>query len=338
MATLLVRPLTPRDIPLLGRVYQRFDRLDLLGDAAPVPDLLDRILSVLPTRAIRDRIFVALVDGELCALLALRQQERRFRWDVTAVAAGSPRLDATDHVCIELWTAMLDYAIRRAGEAGAKRLFASTHEDGPARESLRAAGFEAYTQYSLLQGVVQAAPVALPTGMRPQEDSDVWSIHQLYHHTTPRPVQFAEAVTSTAWELPKQSLWEHGGFQRRSVTAFVIETRDGIEGYCRVEQTPRRVVATMLLSENCHDLAGEFVNASALQAGIRRDAPLNVVVPGYLMNLVSRFIDLGFVESDERVALVRHTTAPALVHTRLTPLIPAEGTERVPKGVPSYFH
>jgi hypothetical protein len=338
VATLAVRPLAPRDIPMLRRVSQRYDQLDLLGDAAPVPDMLDRILAVLPARAVRDRIFVALVDGELCALLALRLQERRFRWDVTILAAGSPRLDATDHVCIELWTALLEYAIRRAGEAGAKRLFASAHEEGPARESLRAVGFEAYARYSVLRGSVQAVPVALPAGMRPQEESDVWSIHQLYHHATPRPVQFAEALTSTAWELPKRSLLEYGGIHRPGVAAFVLETRDGIEGYCRIEQTARRAVATMLISESCRDVAAGFVNASAFQAGIRHDPTLSVVVPGYLGDLLTSFNEAGFEACDERVALVRHTTVPALIHTRLSPLLAAEGAERVPKGVPSYFH
>lgn len=338
MATLAVRPLAPRDIPILRRVLQRHERLDMLGDAPVVPDLIDRLLAVLPSRAFGDRMFVALVDGELCALMAIRIRERQFRWDVMAVAAGSPRLDATDHVCVELWTALLEYAIRQAGEGGAKRLFASAHEDGPARASLRAVGFEAYMRYTLLDGMVQTALVALPVGMRPQEDSDVWSIHQLYHHTTPRTVQFAEALTSTAWELPRRPPWVRGGLQRPTAASFVLETRDGIEGYCRIDLTPRRAVATLLVSDGCRELATSLVNASALQAGIRRNAALDVVIPGYLGDLVKHFEDIDFVERDERVALVRHTTVPALVHTRLAPLPVVEGTERVPKGVPSYFH
>ncbi len=47
----------------------------------------------------------------------------------------------------------------------------------------------------ILAGTRPGGPIALPEGMREQEDSDVWSIHQLYHHVTPRAVQFAEALT-----------------------------------------------------------------------------------------------------------------------------------------------
>ena len=336
MATLAVRPLAPLDVPMLHRVMQQCERLDMLGDAPVVPDLANRVLAVLLTRAVRDRIFVALVDGELCALLAVRTQERRFRWDVIAVAAGSPRLDANERVCVELWTAMLEYAIRGAGESGAKRLFASCHDDSPARESLRNVGFDAYSQYAVLNGCVEASLIALPAGMRPQEDSDVWSIHQLYHQTTPRAVQFAEALTSTAWELPTRLPWLRGGLQRPSTTAFVLETLDGIEGYCRIVQTSRRAVATLLVSDGCRDRAAGLVNASALHAGIRRNMALDIVIPGYMGDLVTRLEDLGFSVRDERIALVRHTTVPALVQTRLVHAH-AESTERVPKGVPSYF-
>jgi hypothetical protein len=338
VATLAVRPLAPRDIPLLGRVYQRVEPLDIQGDDPVVPDLSRRIVAAAIRRAGQERMFVASVDGELCALLSARPHERSFRWDLTAVTAGSPRLDATDDVCIELWTAMAEYAIRRAGEAGIKRLFAATHEDGPAHESLRLVGFDGYARHILIRGRVESALMALPPGMRPQEESDVWSIHQLYHRTTPRAVQFAEALTSTAWELQRSKRWNPPMFHRPDVAAFVLETTDGIEAYCRVEQRPHRAVATLLVSDACHDHIPGFVHAAAFQAGIRSATPLDIIVAEYQIDLVRRFEESGFVVQDERVALVRHTTVPALVHSRLNPLPAVESAERVPKGVPSYYY
>ena len=44
---------------------------------------------------------------------------------------------------------------------------------------------------------------------------------------------------------------------------------------------------------------------------------------------------LGFELEHERTAMVRHTTAPAVVHARLAP-IPVEAGERVPRGIPTY--
>ena len=152
-----------------------------------MPDLAGQIAGDVPGQSAAGTRLVALVDGELCAYMVFRPQASRYRWDVLAVAAGSPRLDATDDVCIELWSALLEYAIKQAGEAGAKRLFATAPDDGAAYESLRATGFEQYAQFMILPGTRPGGPVGLPEGMREQDDSDVWSIHQLYHHVTPRP-------------------------------------------------------------------------------------------------------------------------------------------------------
>lgn len=305
------------------------------GQRLPARGRVDRLLSALPDDLHRSRVFVAFVDGELCAAAELREAPQRYRWDLIELAAGSPRLDATDDVCEELWTALLEVAIRRAGEAAVKRVFASSVDDGPARAALRASGFEAYSPLILLRGTVPAPPVALPAGMRPQDASDVWSIHQLYHRATPRAVQFAEASTSAVWELPEPQPWHRLGIAKPAVSAYVLETTDGIEGYCRIDALASGAIATLLVADEIECAVPELVVAAAVQAGIRAGAPLALVLPGYRLEHVTAFERAGFVVAEERVALVRHTTAPALVQTRLAPL-PADA-ERVPRGVPSYY-
>jgi len=320
----------------MRNVCQRRERLDMPDAVDPAkPDLPSQVLATIPANLRQGRVFVALVDGELCAYMVFRPQASRFRWDVLAVAAGSPRLDANDDVCIELWTALLEYAVRQAGEAGAKRLFATTDDQGPAYESLRLAGFERYAQFMILAGTRPSGPVALPEGMRELEDSDVWSVHQLYHHVTPRSVQFAEALTSSVWERPQTSLLDRLTGMPPRPRAFVLDTRNGVQAYCSVQVRRGGAMARLMISPDYRAQAVPFVIAAASEAGVSSNCRLRVLVPGYAMELVSGFTEAGFDLEFERTAMVRHTTAPAVVHARLSPL-PVEAGERVPRGVPTY--
>ncbi|HEX5165979.1 MAG TPA: hypothetical protein VFV93_11330 [Thermomicrobiales bacterium] len=336
MPTLAIRPLNPLDIPAMRHVCQRRDRLDMPDAVDPAePDLANQILATLPANVRQGRVVVALVDGELCAYMVFRPQASRFRWDLLAVAAGSPRLDATDDVCFELWSALLEYAIRQAGEQGAKRLFATVREDCAAYDSLRATGFERYARFMILAGTRQSGPVALPEGMREQEDSDVWSIHQLYHHVTPRAVQFAEALTSSVWELPQRSLFDRLTGMPQRTKRFVLDTTNGVQAYCAIQVRRGGAMARLMISHEYGAQAASFVLAAAAEAGVAPASRLRILVPGYTGELVSGFVEAGFEMEDERTAMVRHTTAPAVVHAKLAP-IPADAGERVPRGIPTY--
>jgi hypothetical protein len=320
----------------MRNVCQCRERLDMPDAVDPAkPDLANQVLATIPANLRQGRVFVALVDGELCAYVVFRPQAARYRWDILAVAAGSPRLDATDDVCVELWSALLEYAIRQAGEAGAKRLFATTFDDGAAFESLRAAGFEPYARFMVLAGTRPSGPVALPEGMRDQEDSDIWSVHQLYHHVTPRAVQFAEALTSTVWEQPKRNLLDRLTGMPPGPRAFVLDTKNGVQAYCAVQVRRGGAMARLMISPEYRAQAVPFVAAAASEAGVGGNCRLRILVPGYQMELVSAFIDAGFELETERTAMVRHTTAPAVVHARLSP-IAVEAGDRVPRGVPTY--
>lgn len=336
MPTLAIRPLNPRDIPAMRHVSQRRDRLDMPDAVDPEqPDLTSQLLATIPANLRQGRVVVALVDGELCAYMVFRPQASRYRWDVLTVAAGSPRLDATDAVCVELWSALLEYAVRQAGEAGAKRLFATAPDEGAAFDSLRATGFERYARFTILAGTRASGPVGLPEGMREQDDSDVWSIHQLYHHVTPRVVQFAEALTSTAWELPQPNLLGRLSGMPPKTKTFVLDTSDGVQAYCAIRVRRGGAMARLMIAHDYRVLAVPFVLAAASEAGVDSNCRLRVLVPGYASELVSGFRDAGFELEHERTAMVRHTTAPAVVHARLAPL-PAEAGERVPRGIPTY--
>lgn len=335
MAALAVRPLSTLDVPALRHVHQRVAVLDWDARRAAegVRPVRQAISLLLPGRG-RERTYIALVDGVVCATLGMLPQEIGYRWDVTMLTAGSSRSDMDDDAVRSLWATLLEYGVAESGSAGARRLFAVTDEVSVACQSLRATGFEPYTRQTLLRTMSINGPYGVPQGMRRQEASDVWSIHQLYHHVTPRPVQYAEARTSDAWKVPSPSRFDWFVPDRRQTHQVVLETTDGIVAYCRVSIRHNYARIDLLAEPSTRDVIGEFVSAAVNDAGAS-SCVLEAVLPQYSADLIWPLERIGFQPVADRVALVRHTTVPAVVHGRFA-VAPVDG-ERVPKGVPSYY-
>ena len=337
MATLAVRTLRATDLPALRSVRQRADRLDgpLCRFRSP-SDAASRLRAALPGQLHDERAFVATVDGELCALLIAQRQPVRYQWELVSVEAGSPRLDATDDVCVELWSALIEFTVKEAGASGAKRIFAATRDSGPAYESLKANGFGAYETLAVMTGTLDAsAPVVEPAGMRPQVDSDVWSIHQLYNQVTPRAVQFAEALTSSEWSLDTSPWWRHLAPASPQVSSYVLEDEHGVQGYCRVERKPGRAMLSFMVAPQCSAHVAAFLLASAKEAGVNSHDIIQILVPGYAVEHQSVLQEAGFHVSWERTRMVKHTTVPVVVRPKLAAVPTGEERERAIRGVPS---
>lgn len=338
MATLAVRTLRARDLPRLRGVGPRVERLD-----GPVCRFRHSVSEAATAwRAFagvgrREHPFVATVDGELCAYLVAQEQPRNYLWELVTIAAGSSRLTPTDDVSVELWTALIEFAVQQAGRSGAKRLFASARRDSPAFDSLKANGFGAFEDRFVLTGdLSQATEMETLAGLREQLESDVWSIHQLYHQTTPRAVQFAEALTSSEWE-PEPSIWWQRIAKGVQQFSFVLDSEDGVKGYCRIQRRQGRAMATFIGTPHCADRIAELILSSARLSGVGPNDVLQVVVPGYAMEHVSSLERYGFHVAWERIGMVKHTTAPVVVRPRLVPVAAGEERERAIRGVPSLF-
>lgn len=339
MATLAVRTLRLRDLPRIQSVRQRVDRLDgPLCQFRHSPKVASRAMSILPGSAHTERVFVAMVDGELCAYLVAQREQRTFKWELAEIAAGSPRLDATESVCIELWSALIAFGVSQAGYAGVKRVFASAEDGSPAFESLRANGFEAFEDRFILarKGGWNGSFEQLPN-VRPQLSSDVWSVHQLYNHVTPRAVQFAEALTSAEWELRGDSWFNRamvGGIQESS---FVLEVGDNVIGHCRIERKNGCSLARiMMLPENAGQVDA-FLLTCLKAAGVGRNDLVKVDVPGYFLEHLGVLERSGFSVAWERNGLVKHTTASVVVRPKLVPVPTQDERERAVQGVPSLY-
>ncbi|MCO5177444.1 MAG: hypothetical protein M9890_10825 [Thermomicrobiales bacterium] len=299
------------------------------------PRLAQHVRELLGRSAQEPHRFGAFIDGDLCCVLTMRPQSIPYRWDIVTLSAGSARQSMSAEVATDIWASLLEFGIAVSGSLGAKRVFAVAPEGTPAVASLRSAGFETYTHQTLHTASGVACVAGSLPGFREQEASDVWSVHQLYHHVTPRPVQFAEALTSAAWDVPELTARERLLPSRRQVIQTVLETIDGIVAYSRITTGKRCARVDLLVEPAVRHVTAQFLSESLTLAGVQNEE-IDIVIPEYALDLGSQLERLGFAFITERVALVRHTTAPAVVYERFAgPVV--EG-ERVPKGVPSYFN
>lgn len=311
MATLTVRSPKLSDLWRIRRVRQRREDPNFPFSEETTLDLLNEwFLISLPGKVGETEGVVALVDDELCGYAILERDDERFQWKVIALAAGSPRLDANDAVSTELWTAVLEYAVKEAGRAGARRIFGNAAWNSAGGVAMEQAGFAPYMRFQVLRGQIAAdrswdAPLC-----RLQHESDAWSIHQLYHRVTPRPVQYAEARTSDWWlDGLASSIPGRSG----KIVSVVVDELDGLAACCRIHARRRCPLVTVLCSP---ELSGQVVGlvARALESVDLLSSEVEVVIPDYAQELVAGFLDAGLTIEDRRVALVRHTTTPRVVH------------------------
>lgn len=304
MATLTVRAPSKRDRIKLRRVTQRRVSLSAPWDphATRSPGHTDE-LKLTAAMILSADVIVAAVDNEICAFAVYEQGDERYRWNVSWLGAGSPRVDATDEVAAELWVALLEEGIRLAGRSGVRRLFAYCELDSIAYESLRIAGFAAYTEYDVLRGSFKRGlRESIP--IREQHESDLWSIHQLYNRTTPRPVQFAEAYTSDAWAVDADTRIP---FRNRRHLGFVLPTEDGIGAACHIDMAAECPIVTVLCDDHLTHAMPSVVADALERSDLYSD--VDIVLPAYQIDRMKPFLNFGFSLRDRVVGTVRHTTS-----------------------------
>lgn len=319
----------PTELVAVQRIRARRERLDASIGPLEHPRLLGASLaSFAPGGNDRPQVYVSLIDNEICGYIVAERDDRHYRWNLRNVGAGSERLEATEDACIELWSALLEYAVVRAGESGARRLFAGVEEGSMAHAGLCNVAFVPYCRMLVLSGGRRGAQVAEPAGFREQHASDVWSIHQLYHRATPRPVQFAEALTSDEWSIPRRRdrLPVVGDGYRQY--GYVLEADDSVTAFVRI--TRRRTVAfvSLLVQPDTEQPVADLVASALRRAGVSRREAVVVGVADYLQECVGPLEQLGLAIDEERLLMVKHTTAAAVVHPRLVPLPSVSRRER----------
>lgn len=278
-------------------------------------------LAAVPYGRRWSRAFIATGEG-VCALAALRPALGDYSWQLVSLGTASDPEATTS-----AWLALLGQAAMDAGMSGAKRLHADAPLDGPVAEVLVRAGFTIYARASLLlaQGLRRADGAEL--ALRPQEPSDDWSIHHLYHSLTPKAVQYAEAFSSTHWHVP----WRPRAAER----GFVLDGREGLEGYCRVTTCGRQVALELLLAPERPALLPRLVIGALKASGVGLDGRVWVRVPDYLTEYLDPLEETGFQDVDTRALMVRYTGIPIVVPAPRRLTLVRSVAERLPSRVPA---
>jgi hypothetical protein len=261
-------------------------------------------------------------------MVELRPEPEDYRWVVTGLGARSSGECNLPEDVVDNWSSLLAFAVGAAGVDGAKRVHASVPHDGIAYQSLLHAGFSVYAH----QSVMLAQGLHLDTGseegvrVREREPSDTWSIHHLYHLTTPRQVQYAEALTSNHWD-------SHRTLNLRT-RGFVIDDRDGLAGFCQVGGRGNQHMLDLLILPGKLHMLGALVSQAAKLAKINPSEPIWVAIPDYHREYVPLLESIGFREVGRQASMVRYTMVPACGQPSRWANVVTDVIERLPARVP----
>jgi hypothetical protein len=321
-----VRSIRAQDLLRLPTVRTRAASLDqspgVLGHKMIDPR------SVFPFSNREHKSFVAFKDGRAVGLADLLADARNHRWVLTRVALSksADQLSETDQS--RIWEALLTHAIRAAGASRATRIHATFPECSIIVPALQDTGFTVYARETLL--MARGVPLAdgSETDARRQESTDAWSVHQLYHSVTPRPVQYAEALTSNFWDAGIPSPVPARG--------YVIEHGFEIVAYCRVVSADQRHMLQPIVETHGLDLLTTLVRDVLADISPMSDESVFVSVPDYLQEYLEPLEALGFEPAGRQLRMVKYTVVPRRMQLRALDQIAKELPERAVAGTSTF--
>ena len=260
------------------------------------------------------------------ALVELRPEPGDFRWIVTGLGARIPRGGEPSEEVSQLWSDLLAYAARVAGHSGAKRVHATVPMDTLVQQTLIRAGFSIYGHRTVLLAHELHLTDCGDVHVRERDPSDTWSIHHLYSLTTPRPVQYAEALTSSHWDA--------GRTVNARTRGFVIDDSNGLAGYCQITSRGTcNVLDVMMLPEKI-GLMSSLVSEAIRHAKIGPGSEVWVAVPDYHREYLSLLESIGFREQERQSLMVRYTMVPVNGYQARWTSVVTDVIERLPARTP----
>lgn len=318
------------DILSLSRVSPRFEMNQPNSSRSDIDPVRASVRRLLPFARDDRRIFVAVAkEGQqLLGFAQFHVVGPDQRWVLESIGTNVGIYESSPVVAELLRHALVD-----AGLSGVKRLYAHSEPTCPIYQSLREMGFEPFTQETVMGA--NAVPVkSTGRGVRVQDQADVWAIHQLYIHSTPRQVQYAEALTSHSWD----------------VDAIVRNGADGCQGWMIADDYIAIAYARAISRRDAHVLDFMVVPQHRnvlpdLLATVFRDLSgvssrrTFVIVRRYQSEYLPILEQQGFVPALEQEVLVKYTTASVrstMLASGVVAVDPQKETSA--RRVPTFFH
>ncbi len=297
-----IRPVHWTDLPAMRRLRGETARLDM-------PEGI--IVGLRPIRTAARGIipwlgnvwtFVLVKDGDVRAFAQTRPRRDSHTWDVLYLAYGRKYRIGSAEARDAAWSALLDAATRTAGRRRATRLFARVPDNADAMIALRDAGYIAYGREMLYVAPYHKTArqeAGEQPALRRQQGGETWAIHQLYTLTTPKAMQFAEARTSSYWDLPR------GGSSR---AAYWIGEAHEVTAYARTLSGEHAHLIDVLFRPESREQVPEFVQNVLATLSASEGDLVYVRTLGHQEDLGGMLDALGFSALIRQSLLVKYTT------------------------------
>lgn len=318
------------DILALSRISTRYPMNQPNSSQTEIDPVRASIRRFFPFTHDDRHIFVAVAKGsqQLLGFAQFHVVGPDQRWVLESIGTNAGIYEVPPVV-----GELLRHALVDSGLSGVKRLYAHAEPACPVYGPLRQMGFEPFTQELVM--AANAVPM-MPDGrgVRVQDQADVWAIHQLYIHSTPRQVQYAEALTSHSWDV--DAIMRNGA---DGCQGWMIADGHVVVAYARVvSRRDAHVLDFMIMPEH----RGVFPN---LLATVFRDLAgmssrrAMIIVRQYQSEYVPILEQHGFVAALDQEFLVKYTTASVRSSMLATGAYALEQQqEGAGKRVPTYFH
>jgi len=281
---------------------------------------------LLPGIPAPQRVFVACGDDRLMGYALFREASLDQRWILEAVGAAMGVYAAEP-----VWEELMRHGIVAAGLEGVKRLYARIPPSSPVRSAARRCGFVPYANEDIYVAAV-ARPRSPMRRARTQRPADLWAIHQLYTAVVPRQVQYAEALTSESWAVPRGRF--RGGY---GCQAWLVEEGHLIGGYARVETRPDAHVLDVFVRPDRQDVAEDLIETALARLANLPARPIYCHVRGYQMELTSLLEAAGFSHFISQDLHVKYTTSPSRVPAVESVVFTADVKEPSANRVPTFL-
>ncbi len=317
------------DLLSLSRFSSRYE-LNRLGSSRTDSDPARATLrGYLPFSREDQPVFVATneEDRRLLGFVQFRVAGPDQRWIAESIGTNAGVYDP-EPVVLEL----VRHAIKAAGLSGVKRLYARLEAECPIQQPMRQIGFTPYGRELVMASPsVPVLPAA--RGVRLQEQADVWAIHQLYLQSTPRDVQYAEALTSHSWDV--DAVLRSRGYGCRG---WLVADHHLAVAYARaITRRDAHIVELMVLPDH-RDVLPALLSSVFRELATLPSRLVYVVVRHYQSELAAVLEDLGFVAQTEQEVHIRYTTASVRSSVMAAHYSVADSQkEPAVKRVPTFF-
>ncbi len=313
------------DVMALRSVRQRYFLnvpVHRLSSGNPVQAGLRQLAPLMPSN---DRVFVARAEGRPVGYAVFQKQEPDRRWTLEGIGANLGVYEMEP-----VWDELVRFGVVAAGLEGTKRLYARVPTDAELTSVMRRSGFASYARELVLSAPMMSISQG-GTGVRRQQASDVWAIHQLYMSVVPQPVQAAEALTSHAWDIQPKLL------SQSLVSGWIVEDGYQVAAYLRAESRPDSHILEFIVNPDRRELFPRLLAGALADLASMAPRRAYVLVRGYQQEFVEALLERGFLKQLEQDLYVKYTTAFARVPGATVVNFPQEVKEPKGKRVPTFL-